>query len=149
MFSVFSNYLSPFIEEGLLQDVEQEPGNIYEQLRIAYNQGAIGVQNTTRWFVPYYEGQDPDDFDYDLLYYIWSNKHLQELLGWFNHKTLPEFATLSYQTINVRIRIFCSKLNSLVNEGLVDKDMAIKIHLNLVDTIRSEHDLIINWDLPF
>ena len=149
MISVFSNFLEPLVEEGLLQDVEQEPSNIYNQLSIAYNQGSPGVQNATRFFVPYYEGQDPDDFDYDLLYYIWSNKHLQELLSWFNNKILPEFATLSYQTIDVRIRIFCSKLNSLVDKGFVDKDMAIKIHLNLVDTVKSEHDLIISWDLPF
>ena len=149
MISLFSNFLEPFINKGLLQDVEQKPSNIYEQLRIAYNQGALGVQNTTRWFVPYYEGQDPDDFDYDLLYYIYSNKHLQELIHWFNSKIIPEFIDMSYLTMSVRIRIFVSKLNKLVDEGIVDKDMAIKIHLNLVDTVKSEHDLIINWDLPF
>lgn len=150
MVSVFSTYLNPFIEDGLLQDLDQSKlSNVYELMRIAYNQGAIGVINTTRFFVPYYDGQDPDDYDYDLLHYIWSNKYLQELLGWFNQKTLPEFATLSYQTIEVRIRIFCSKLNSLVNKGLVDKEMAIRIHLNLTETIRNEHNLIINENLPF
>lgn len=150
MFSVLSGYLDPFIEKGILQDLDQsKSSNVYELTRIAYNQGAIGVMNTTRFFVPYYDGQDPDDYDYDLLHYIWSNKHLQELLGWFNQKTLPEFATLSYQTIEVRIRIFCSKLNSLVEKGLVDKEMAIRIHLNLTETIRNEHNLLMYEDLPF
>ena len=149
MNSVFSNYLSPLIDEGLLQDLGNKPSTVYEQMAIAYNQGSVGVQNATRWYVPYYEGQDPDDFDDSLLYYIHSNKHLQELIRWFNSKTIPEFATMSYQTIAVRIRIFCSKLNTLVDKELVDKEMAIRIHLNLVDTIQSEHDLIINEDLPF
>ena len=148
--SVFSNYLSPYIEKGVLQDVDQtKPSNVYTQLSIAYNQGSVGVKNTTRWFVPYYEGQDLDDFDEQLLYDIWSNSHLQELIQWFNSKIIPEFTTMSYQTINVRLRIFCSKLNKLVDDGLVCKETAIKIHLNLVDTIQEEHTALINEELPF
>ena len=148
MKSVFSNYLSPYIESGLLQDAGTTK-EIYSEMAIAYNQGSIGVQNATRWFVPYYEGQDPDDFDYSLLYYIYSNKYLQELIRWFNSKTIPEFVTMSPTTMNVRIRIFCSKLNTLVENGIVDKEMAIRIHLNLVDTIRAEKNLILDEDLPF
>ena len=148
--SVFSNYLSPYIDAGILQDVDQtKPSNVYAQLSIAYNQGSVGVQNTTRWFVPYYEGQDPDDFDDQLLYNIWSNNYLQELIKWFNSKVIPEFTDISYQTINVRVRIFVSKLNKLVNDGLVDKETAIRLHLNLVDTIQEEHSALINEDLPF
>lgn len=147
--SVFSNYLSPYIEAGLLQDVGNKPSKVYEQMAIAYNQGSVGVQNATRWYVPYYEELDSDEFDYQLLHYIYSNKYLQELIRWFNSKTITEFTTMSYQTIAVRIRIFCSKLNTLVEKGLVEKEMAIRIHLNLVDTIKNEHDLIINEDLPF
>ena len=148
MNSVFSNYLSPYIESGLLQDAGT-PHEIYTEMAISYNQGSIGVQNCTRWFVPYYEEQDPDDYDYALLYYIHSNKYLQELIRWFNSKTIPEFVTMSPTTMNVRIRIFCSKLNTLVEKGDVDKEMAIRIHLNLVDTIRMEKDIIIDEELPF
>ena len=148
MNSVFSNYLSPYIEAGLLRDAGT-PREIYTEMAIAYNQGSIGVQNTTRWFVPYYEEQDSDDFDYSLLYYIYSNKYLQELIRWFNSKTIPEFVTMSPTTMNVRIRIFCSKLNALVEKGFVDKEMAIKIHLNLVDTIRAEKDILLDEELPF
>lgn len=150
MFSLFSNYLEPFVEKGLLQDLDQsKPSNVYEMLRIAYNQGATQILNSTRLFVPYYEGQDPDDYDYDLLYYIYSNEHLQELIQWFNYKVLPEFATLSYQTLSVRLRIFTSELFTLVDNGYVDKDMAIKIHLNLTENVQNEHNLLINEELPF
>jgi len=149
MNSVFSNYLSPYVEAGLLRDAGTTPHEIYTKMAIAYNQGSIGVQNTTRWFVPYYEEQDPDDFDDILHHYIYSNKYLQELIRWFNSKTIPEFVTMSPTTMNVRIRIFCSKLNTLVEKGLVEKEMAIRIHLNLVDTIRAEKDLLIDEDLPF
>lgn len=132
-----------------MRDEEQTPSQIYNQLSIAYNQGSEGVKNATRWFVPYYEQQDPDDYDYGLLEYIWSNKPLQELISWFNMKCLPSFTTLSYQTIAVRIRIFTSKLNKLVEEGIVDKEPAIKIHLNLVETLEKEKYLIVNEELPF
>ena len=148
--SVFSNYLRPYIEKGLLQDVDQtKPSNVYDQLSIAYNQGSLGVQNTTKLFVPYYEGQDPDEFDEKLLYEIWSCKELQELIRWFNYKILPEFATMSYQTIQVRERIFISKLNKLVDTGIISKETGIKLHLNLVDTIKEEHNALINEELPF
>lgn len=150
MFSLFSNYLNPYINEGLLQDLDQsKPSNVYELLRIAYNQGASGVIHTTKFFVPYYDGQDPDDYDYDLLYYIYSNKYLQDLIEWFNSKIIPEFVDMTYQTISVRIRIFTSKLNKLVENGFVDKEMAIRMHLNMTETLKSEKFLLINEDLPF
>ena len=147
--SVYSNYLRPYIEAGILQDVDQtKPSEVYAQLSIAYNQGSPGVQNCTRWYVPYYE-QDSDNFDYDLLYYIWSNKDLFDLIRWLNEKLIPEFATMSYQTIAVRTRIFTSKLNKLVDNNIVDKEMAIRIHLNLVETLEKEKYLIVNEELPF
>ena len=150
MFSLFSNYLNPYIDEGLLQDLDQsKPSNVYELLRIAYNQGASGVIHTTKFFVPYYDGQDPDDYDYDLLYYIYSNKYLQDLIEWFNSKIIPEFVDMTYQTISVRIRIFTSKLNKLVENGCVDKEMAIRMHLNMTETLEKEKILVINEDLPF
>ena len=150
MVSLFSNFLKPFIEEGLLQDLDQrKPSNVYELLRIAYNQGASGVIHTTKFFVPYYDGQDPDEYDYDLLYYIYSNKYLQELIEWFNSKIIPEFVGMSYQTISVRMRIFTSKLNTLVEKELVDKEMAIRMHLNMTENLQKENYLLINEELPF
>ena len=150
MITVFSNYLNPYIEEGLLPDVDQtKASKVYQQLSIAYNQGSKGVICTTRFFVPFYEGQDPDEFDYDLLYVIWSNPKLQDIITWFNSKIIPEMQNLSYRTINVRIRIVISKIFNLVDEGILDKRDAIKLHMNLVETMRNEVFELVNEDLPF
>lgn len=150
MITVFSNYLNPYIEEGLLPDVDQtKASKVYQQLSIAYNQGSKGVIRTTRFFVPFYEGQDPDEVDYDLLYVIWSNPKLQDIITWFNSKIIPEMQNLSYRTINVRIRIAISKIFNLVDEGILDKRDAIKLHMNLVETMRNEVFELVNEDLPF
>jgi hypothetical protein len=147
--SVYSNYLRPYIEAGILQDVDQtKPSEVYAQLSIAYNQGSIGVKHNTRLFVPYYE-QNPDDFDDDLYYKVRQNPHLMELISWFNSKFIPEMPSMSYLTIQVRVRIFVSKLNKLVDADLVDKEVAIKVHLNLVDTLKEEYELLVNEELPF
>ena len=147
--SVYSNYLRPYIEAGILQDVDQtKPSEVYAQLSIAYNQGSIGVKHNTRLFVPYYE-QSPDDFDDDLYNKVHRNEHLMKLISWFNSKFIPEMPSMSYLTIQVRVRIFVSKLNKLVNEGLIDKEVAIKVHLNLVDTLKEEYELLVNEELPF
>ena len=76
--SVFSNFLSPYINAGIMPDVEQKPSRIYEQLAIAYNNESAGVTGTTRLFVPYYEGQDPDEFDDNLYYKLRSNEQLYD-----------------------------------------------------------------------
>lgn len=148
MISVLSNYLDPLIDAGLLQDAGNKPSEIYKRLAIAYNQG-LSVREMTLWYVPYYDKQNLSDLDTDLLCYIRSNKDLRKLIKWFNFKIIPEFVTMTYQTIGVRIGIFCRKLNKLVDDGLVDKDRAIKIHSNLVDTLRKEKYLIVDEDLPF
>jgi hypothetical protein len=150
MFSVFQHYLDPLIEEGLLQDVDQNiPSNVYEQLSIAYNQGSLGVINTTRFFVPYYDGMDPDEYDYDLLYEIWRNKDLQEIVRYFNRKIIPDFTIMSYQTKSVRLRIVTNMIFKLVEQGKLSKEFAIRLHLNLSDTLQDEHIQMINEDLPF
>lgn len=150
MFSVFSHFLDPLVEGGLLQDVDQsKPSNVYEQLSIAYNQGSPGVIHTTRFFVPYYDGMDPDEYDYDLLYEIWRNKDLQKIVEYFNRKIIPDFTITSYQTKAVRLRITTSKIFKLVEQGKLSKEFAIRLHLNLSDTLQDEHIQMINEDLPF
>ena len=148
MTSVLSNYLDPLIDAGLLQDAGDKPSAIYEQLSIAYNQGSPGVQNCTRWYLPYYEPESDDEFC-KLLNYIWSNKDLQEEIRYLNYKLIPEFATMSYQTINVRVRIFTSKLAKKVEKGLIDKTVKNRILDILVKNLRREKHLIIDEDLPF
>ena len=150
MITVFSNYLKPYIDKGLLPEVDQtKASEVYDQLSIAYNQGSEGVIHTTRFFVPFYEGQDPDEFDYDLLNTIWSNPDLLAIVTWFNSKIIPEMRKLSYRTVDVRMRIAISKIFKLVEKGLLSKKNAIKLHMNLAATMRNEVFCLVNEDLPF
>lgn len=152
MISVFSNFLSPYIDAGIMPDVEQKPSRIYEQLATAYNNESAGVINTTRLFVPYYEGQDPDKFDDDLYYKLRSNKQLYDLVKWFNSKFIPEYPNMKLATIRVRTQIFKTKLQKLVDEGIVENETAAKLCLNLVDTLRNEEQAMFQEqanDLPF
>jgi hypothetical protein len=152
MISVFSNFIDPFINAGLLRDVDQTKiSALYEELRIAYNQGAEGIRNTTRLFVPYYE-QDPDKFDDDLYYKLRSNEQLFDLVKWFNSKFIPEFPNMKRATIRVRVKIFRSKLQKLINEGIVSTDIAVKLYLNLVESLENEERCYFQNevdDLPF
>lgn len=151
--SVFSNFLDPFIEAGLLRDVDQTRiSALYEELRIAYNQGADGIRNTTRLFVPYYEGQDPDEFDDDLYYKLRSNEQLYDLVKWFNSKFIPEYPNMKLTTIHVRVQIFMTKLQKLIDEGIVENETAVKLYLNLVNTLQNEEQAMFQEqanDLPF
>jgi len=152
MISVFSNFLDPYIEAGLLQDVDQTKiRTIYEELRIAYNQGAGGISSSTRLFVPFDE-ENPDDFDDDLYYKLRSNKELYDLIQWFNLKFILEYPDMRYTTIHVRVKIFKSKLQKLINQGIVDNEVAAKLYLNLIDSLRKEdHAMFLEQtsDLPF
>lgn len=144
MFSVFSNYLNPFINEGLLQDLDQsKPSNVYELLRIAYNQGAC--HHTTKFFVPDSEGYKADE----LLYEIWRNPELQEIIDYFNSKIIPEFSTLDYRAKWVRFRITTSKMEALVEKSSLRKDYFIILADNLARTLWNEQSLLIDEDLPF
>ena len=150
--SVFSNFLSPYIETGIMPDMGQKPSKIYEQLSIAYANGSTGVANTTRLFVPYYEGQDPDKFDDDLYYKLRSNEQVYNLVKWFNSKFIPEYPNMKLATIRVRTQIFKTKLQKLIDEGIVENETAVKLYLNLVDTLQNEEQAMFQEqadDLPF
>ncbi len=145
--SVFSNYLNPFIDEGLLPNVDQSnAADVYELLRIAYNQGASGVIHTTKFFVPHLEECYKGD---ELLYEVWRNKDLQEIVTWFNSKLIPEFTTLDFRAMFVRVRIAISKMRKLVEQGKLRKDYFILYCDNLTQTLWNEQGQIIDADLPF
>ena len=73
--SVFSNYLEPLREACLICLTEDpKPSEIYDWLRIAYNQGSIGIANTTRLIAPIAEDED----NYDIIEEVWRNEDLQE-----------------------------------------------------------------------
>lgn len=139
--SIFSNYLSPYCETGLLPEVDQsKPSEIYAQLRIAYNQGSVGVLNTTRMIAPFTDSEDDD-----VLYELWRNKEFQEWLQWVNTHITFLIGQASYQTLGVRLRIAINKLDKLDLPWKV----GMKVHCYLCNNTWNEQRLIINEDLPF
>jgi len=136
MNSVFSDY------EPIMANCTQEtkPSEIYNQLRIAYNQGAKGILDCTRIFIPYYEQEECD-----ILYEIWRNPALRAIVRWINQKIVLELGIAKYQTINVRLRIATGMINNLN----LSKNLAISIHSHLVKNIQREMGLINTEDLPF
>ena len=140
--SVFSKYLDP-LREGNLICLTDDPkcSEIYDALRIAYNQGAVGVAYTTRMIAPISDDED----NYDVIEEVWRNKELQEWLEWVNRKITLCIGIESYQTLGVRLRIATTKLDKL---GLPFK-IGAKIHYYLCKNAQNEHSLVINQDLPF
>lgn len=136
MNSVFSDY------EPIMANCTQEtkPSEIYNQLRIAYNQGVKGILDCTRIFIPYYEQEECD-----ILYEIWRNPALRAIVRWINQKIVLELGVAKYQTINVRLRIATGMINNLN----LSKNLAINIHSHLVKNIQREMGLINTEDLPF
>jgi hypothetical protein len=136
MNSVFSNY------EAISANCTQEtkPSKIYNQLRIAYNQGAKGILDCTRMFQPYSE-QDEDYITYE----IWSNPELAKIVQWVNKKITLELGKLDYRAINVRLRIATGMLNKLD----LPKKLHMDIHFYLSHNVGRELSLINTEDLPF
>lgn len=146
MTSVFTNYLSPYYDEGLLPQVDQScVSQIFEQMRIAYNQGAPGILDTTRMVASFTEDED----DYDIVYAIWDSPQLKQWLEWVNAKITLQIGLQNYQTLGVRLRIATSLLNNLVKSDVVSIPIAARIHNHLCDNVWNENNLIINADLPF
>lgn len=145
MHSVFSNYLEPLIEARIVLTEPKKPSDIYNRLRIIYNQGVKGILNNTRLMVLSSDG----DVDYDLLYEIWRNEHLSKLTQWINENITLSLGIDNYITINVKLRIATGMLNNLVNKGLVSSISAIQYHDRLVSNVRNEVSILLTEDLPF
>lgn len=140
--SVFSKYLDPLREENLICLTDNpKVSEIYEQLRIAYNQGSVGVLNTTRMIAPITDDED----NYDVIEEVWRNKDLQTWLQWVNKNITLRIGLISYVTLGVCLRIATSMLNKI---DLPFK-MSSKIHYYLCNNARNEHSLYIDEDLPF
>ena len=142
MISVFSNYLEPLQEACLICLTEDpKPSEIYDWLRIAYNQGSIGIANTTRLIAPIAEDED----NYDIIEEVWRNEDLQEWLRWVNKNITLQIGLASYQTLGVLVRIATSKLNKIE----IPQRIGLKIHYYLCNNMMNEHRMIVNQDLPF
>lgn len=140
--SVFSNYLDAI---GVKNGPNVKPSEIYNQLRIAYNQGVKGIIECERIFVP----QNGDEIDYDILYEIWRNERLHGILTWVNEKIVLMLGLADYRTIGVRMRIATAMLNKIVYEGYLSEKIADRIHYNFVSSLNDEISAINTQDLPF
>ena len=144
--SVFTNYLSPYYDEGLLPQVDQsDVAQIFKQMRIAYNQGAPGILDTTRMIASFTNDED----DYDIVYAIWDLPPLREWLQWVNRKITLQIGLQKVETIGVRLRIATSLLNNLVKNDIVSTSIAARMHNHLCDNVWNEIRLITNDGLPF
>ena len=132
--------MSPYYEKGLLPEVEK-PSDVYDQLRIAYNQGSIGVLNTTRLIAPFTE----DEENYDIIEEVWRNEDLLDWLQWVNRRITLCIGTVSYQTLGVRVRIAQNKLDKISSPP----NIAMKIRFYLCNNIIEENNLLVNEGLPF
>lgn len=139
MNSIFSNYLAPL---GSNYCNESKPSVIYDQLRIAYNQGAKGILENSRIV------RFPDDND-DILYEIWRNSHLHYIITWINKKITLAIGRENYRTIDVRIRIVVNMLKKLTEDGELSTKISNLIYDRLVTNVRREMSAINTEDLPF
>jgi len=140
MCSIFSKYLLPL---GV-NDADAKPSVVYDHLRIAYNQGARGILDNANVFA-----LEDGEINCDVLYEIWRNKGLHDVLTWVNKKITLRLGIADYRTIGVRMRIATGMLNKLVSEGRLSRKMNITIHNNFITVINGELSAINTEDLPF
>ena len=140
MISVYSHYLDPL---GI-NCADMKPSKVISCLRNAYNQGVRGIIDNARVFA-----LNDGEIDDEILYEIWRNNDLRELLNWANEVIILTLDYNTYKTIGVRLRILTARLNKLVYEGKLSPKLNIKIHDNFVTTISSESSAIRQEDLPF
>lgn len=144
MISIFSDYLDPLKVHNYYCE-ELKPSEVYDQLRNTYNQGVKGIIESTRII----SSGTADECDYDIVYEVWRNSRLHDILVWINTKITLELGKLDYRAIGVRVRIATNMLNKLVNEGFLSRDLNIRIHYMLVTNVRREISAINVEDLPF
>jgi hypothetical protein len=143
MISIFSNYLDPVREKFALQK-SNKPSIIYNQLRIAYNQGAKGIIDSIRMI-----SVGNDDDDYDIFLESTRNEDFKHWINWVNTKITLTLGIDDYRATDVRIRIATNMLNKLVYDDKLSRKIALKVHFNLIDNLRNERSAISIEDLPF
>lgn len=146
MISVFSNYLNSLSASKLVVLTDNSKiSDIYDQLRIANNQGAEVILGTTALVVPIGECEDKDK----ILYEICTNNNLREVIRWINKRITLCIGVETYRTLEIRRRIAMNMLYKLVEEKKVDANIIAKLHSYLYENLWNEINLITNEDLPF
>lgn len=141
MYSVFSNYLEPL---GVTICEETKPSEIYNQLRIAYNQGVKGILESTRLVT-----SGREDEDYEIINAVWSNEDLHKIIQWINRKITLIIGIADYRTIDVRMRIATNMMDKLVDNGSLSSTLSVVMFGNLISNVRQELGIINTEDLPF
>jgi hypothetical protein len=144
MHSVFSNYLEPLYPEAKDLYGEMKPSEIYDQLRIAYNQGAKGILESTRLI-----SSTSEDENYQIIEAVWSNEELHKIVKWINQKITLIIGIADYRTIDVRMRIAINMMDKLVDSGIISSKLNLIVFGNLISNVRQELSLIGTEDLPF
>lgn len=146
MFSVFSNFLQPLQEANLvaLTD-ESKASEIYDWMRIAYNQGSPGILTTMRLVCP----SNDDEDDNDIAYELWQNKAFKKWLTWVNKNITLAIGVQDYRRIGTCLHIADSMLMKAVDEGKIARKFYEPIHYYLCNNTWNEHRLVINEGLPF
>lgn len=141
MYNVFSDYLEP-LRVTICE--ETKPSEVYNQLRIAYNQGVEGILESTRLVT-----SGREDEDYKIINAVWSNKELHNIIRWINRKITLIMGIADYRTIDVRMRIAVNMMDKLVSSGDIDKRLNLIMFGNLISNVRQELGMINTEDLPF
>lgn len=143
MYSIFLNYLNPLKGKFDVQEFEK-PSDTYTQLRNIYNQGVTGIINSTRII-----SVGNDDDDYDVINESFGNNTFKQWINWVNKRIVLFIGIEDYRTIDVRLRIATNMLNNMVRDKEISRDLAIKIHSNLITNVKREMSAINTEDLPF
>lgn len=146
MYSVFSDYLMPLIEANIIRTKPTKPSEVYNQLRIAYNQGVMGILDNAVLLV---SNSLEDEIEYDIIYEIWQNKELLNVVHWINENITLRLGIDDYRTINVKIRIATGMIDKLVRESKLSLKIALSIYSNFGFNVQNEMSLINTEDLPF
>ena len=146
MYSVFSDYLMPLIEANIIRTKPTKPSEVYNQLRIAYNQGVTGILDNAVLLV---SNSLEDEIEYDIIYEVWQNKELLNVVHWINENITLRLGIDDYRTINVKIRIATGMIDKLVRESKLSLKIALSIYSNFGFNVQNEMSLINTEDLPF
>jgi hypothetical protein len=150
MISVFSSYVKLLKEAKLVNLTEDcSISELYDGMRIAYNQGATVILNDVRIICPCIECEEDEDDYYEILYESWSNEDLKAIVQWINKKIVLEIGNVDYRTIGVRLRIADNMLLKLVDSDAMTKKIYDKIHYFLCNNVWNEIRLVVNDGLPF
>lgn len=146
MISVFSPFVNGLLKpRNVILTEKLKAGEVYNQLRNIYNQGAKVIENSPILVVPSKEDEDKSA----IIYTICTNADLRETVRWINRRITLCIGKETYVTLEIRRRIAMNMLYKLVQEGKADADIVCKMHSYLYENLQNEVSLVLDDDLPF